>query len=435
MHKFMTDNGYRILCTGDVHLGRRPARVPVEDDLLSVSSVWDRIVGAALDRAADAVVLTGDVVDAENKMYEAYGALERGIRRLLDGGIDVVAAAGNHDHDAFPRLVRAIEQEGFHLLGAGGRWESVRLEAADGRAVRFVGWSFPEPTVPDSPLATFDLDEGEGLTIGVLHCEAGRKEGRYAPVSREGLARQPVDVWLLGHVHAPNEHWDGNQLQLYPGSPQPLDPGEQGTHGAWQVEVSPSGTVHAEQIPLASLRYDTVSVDVSNLDDPGEVDTAVLTTIRETLTAAIDQWPRLDHVAYRLRCEGRTRHRQALLEQVREMVDELRVPVDDATATVEDFELQTRPDYDLEALAEGDDPPGVLAQLLLDLQAGRTDDERVAKALRRVDKAIGDVHESTGYEPLRRDSETRSPPSRDDLQTKLIQQGFLLLDELHARRE
>jgi DNA repair exonuclease SbcCD nuclease subunit len=247
--------------------------------------------------------------------------------------------------------------------------------------------------------------------------------------------RQPVEAWLLGHIHAPTEHWKGDQLHLYPGSPQPLDPGEVGTHGVLQVEVAPTGRIRTEALPLASLRYDTVSVEVTDLDAEGEVDSAVLTALREALADATDRWPRLRHVAYRLCFEGRTRHRKALREQARDMVEDLQVPLDEATATLEAFELQTRPEYDLEALADGEDPPGVLAQLLLDLRAGRTDEARVATALRRADKAVETVHESSGYEPLRRDSATRPSPSRDELRTKLIEQGLLLLDELQARRD
>jgi DNA repair exonuclease SbcCD nuclease subunit len=431
----MGDNEYRILCTGDVHLGRRPARVPVSDDALSVSHVWDRVVEAALDRAVEAVVLTGDVVDAENKMYEAYGALERGLRRLLEAKVEVVAVAGNHDHDAFPRLVRTVEDDRLNLLGPGGQWDVVSLNEEMDLPVRFVGWSFPETTVPASPLSTLSLSETEGLTVGVLHCDAGRTEGRYAPVTREALARPPVDAWLLGHIHAPTPHREADQLQLYPGSPQPLDPGEAGTHGVWEITLAPSGSVQAEQVPLASLRYDTVTVDVSPLETPGAVDSTVLPTVRDALAEAVEQWPRLRHVAYRLRLEGRTNDHRALREQADAMVNDLRVSVDTATATLEAVEFDTRPAYDLEEVAEGQDPPGVLAQLLLDLQAGRVDTERVATALRRADKAVGEVHESSGYAPLRRDSETRDRPARAELRSKLLQQGLLLLDELYARRK
>jgi len=119
---------FRLLCTGDVHLGRRPSRVPPEDDMLAVSYVWKRFIDAAIDRDVDAVVLTGDIVDAENKMYEAFGALERGIQQLLAADISVVAVAGNHDYDAFPRLVSALDDERFHTCGSSrSRARTLRL--------------------------------------------------------------------------------------------------------------------------------------------------------------------------------------------------------------------------------------------------------------------------------------------------------------------
>lgn len=226
-----------ILCTGDVHLGRRPSRVPVENDKLSVRRVWNRFVDTALNREVDAAVLTGDIVDSENEMYEAYGALERGIQDLVEGGIEVVAVAGNHDYSAFPRLARSIDVDGFHLLGQGGTWEEVQLtgQNEEGTA-RFVGWSFPQATEHASPLGDLERSETDGPTVGVLHCEVGSGDGQYALVRRDALARAPVDAWLLGHIHAPDEHREGGQLQLYPGSLQPLDPGEPGVHGAWLIE-------------------------------------------------------------------------------------------------------------------------------------------------------------------------------------------------------
>jgi hypothetical protein len=108
--------------------------------------------------------------------------------------------------------------------------------------------------------------------------------------------------------------------------------------------------------------------------------------------------------------------------------------VDGTTATIESFELETRPDYDLEELARGDDPPGVLAQLLLMLSDGDVDDTRVRALLRRASKATAKIRESSRYEPLRHDSETREPPGREALRSMLYKQGLLLLDELHEHR-
>jgi DNA repair exonuclease SbcCD nuclease subunit len=424
----------QILCTGDVHLGRRPSRVPVENDALSVRHVWERFVETAINREVDVVVLTGDIVDSENEMYEAFGALERGVQRLLDGGIEIVAVAGNHDHDAFPRLVRGIDADGFHLLGPGGTWEEVQIGSESGEAVRFVGWSFPQPTVLSSPLDDLEIAETDEPTIGVLHCEVGSGEGQYAPVRRDALARAPVDAWLLGHIHAPNDHREAGQLQLYPGSLQPLDPGEPGTHGAWLVEMS-GQDASAEQIPLASLRYEEMAVDVTDCETGDDVEETVLHELRDSAAELSEQFPDLRHVAHRLRFEGRTVLHREIEKTLREMAGSVRREVDDLSATIESFILDTRPDYDLSELARADDPPGVLAQLLLKLEDGDVENERIRRILREASKATREVHESSRYEPLRRASKTREPPAREDLQSMLYQQGLLLLDELHAGRE
>lgn len=428
----MATESYQILCTGDVHLGRRPSQIPVEAEALSVKQVWERAVDTALDQEVSAVALTGDIVDSENQMYEAYGALERGIRRLLEGDIEVVAVAGNHDHSTFPRLARSIDADGLHLLGQGGTWETARASNWDGSvSVRFVGWSFPQATELSSPLEDLELSEAEDPTVGLLHCEAGSGGGRYAPVRREALARAPVDAWLLGHIHAPNDHREAEQLQLYPGSLQPLDPGEPGAHGTWLIEVTPQDTT-AEQLPLASLRYEEVRVDVSGHEGKEEIEEAALRAVRERAGELAERLPALRHLACRLVFEGRAQLNREIKETARRMAGSLRPEVDQVAATIEDFELQVRPDYDLEELARGDDPPGVLAQLLLELESGEAQGERLQQVLHRAAKATSKVYESSRYEPLRRDSETREPPEREELRSKLYQQGLLLLDELRA---
>jgi len=85
----------------------------------AVDQVWGDTVSYAVEQAVDVVALTGDVVDAQNKRYEALGPLQRGLRRLEEAGIPVVAVAGNHDFDALPRLAEMVEAEHFHLLGRG----------------------------------------------------------------------------------------------------------------------------------------------------------------------------------------------------------------------------------------------------------------------------------------------------------------------------
>jgi DNA repair protein SbcD/Mre11 len=119
----------RLLCVGDMHLGRSPGGLGGERlgllDLdarqLGPRAAWERTVEHALEEAVDALLLAGDVVDAEDDFFEAYDALKRGVETLVDAGIAVLGVAGNHDVKVLPELAKHVAD--FRLLGRGGRWE------------------------------------------------------------------------------------------------------------------------------------------------------------------------------------------------------------------------------------------------------------------------------------------------------------------------
>ena len=172
----------RVLCAGDLHIGRRPSRLPTHVDArpLSCADAWTRIVDHALDARADLVALGGDLVDRANRYFEALGPLERGVRRLADAGIVTVAVAGNHDHDVLPQLARALAPTlpagAFRLLGAGGTWERTTIER-DGARLHVDGWSFPAEHVDDDPMVIqliFIMQDGTRVEIdGRLEDEDG----------------------------------------------------------------------------------------------------------------------------------------------------------------------------------------------------------------------------------------------------------------------
>ena len=84
----------KILATGYLHLGRRPARLPAEaedDPRLSTAEAWQELVALAVEQGIDLVALSGDLVDRDNRFFEALGPLERGLGRLAEAGIDTVA--------------------------------------------------------------------------------------------------------------------------------------------------------------------------------------------------------------------------------------------------------------------------------------------------------------------------------------------------------
>ncbi|NBC96615.1 MAG: DNA repair exonuclease [Deinococcus-Thermus bacterium] len=438
------DAPLRLLCTGDLHLGRYPSRLPTRHRALAVGSVWDAIVAYAVEQQVDAVLLTGDVVDRDNRFFEALGPLQRGLRTLGEAGIDTFAVSGNHDYDVFPQLVDTLSLERFRLLGRGGQWETAMLRRDGQDVLRLLGWSFPAQHVHTSPLDGLDLDASEVPTVGLLHGDADQRESRYAPLPLPALERQPVTAWLLGHIHRPGPLREQAPLVLYPGSPQPLDPGEEGERGPWLVEVPPQGPATARPLPLATVAYATLPVDAEDVDDEETFRQRVVTTMEQDLDARLARNGQLRRVVYRLRLGGRSplhQHLPALSEQVRA---EAEVHVGDAIASVDHVHVATRPPVDLEALAESNDPLGQLARDLLTLQASPDAADADAAAprsaalealTRQIRGDLEGIYEAKAYAPLRRDPATRDLPSAETIQALLVEQGLLLLDALRAQRD
>jgi DNA repair protein SbcD/Mre11 len=361
-----------LLFVGDIHLGRRPTSLAASGlDLASLSPAvaWSRAVDLALEQGLP-VVLAGDVVDEERDRFEAYGHLERGVRRLRDAGLPVVAVAGNHDQVALPRLVERIE--GMHLLGGGGRWE--RLELGD---VDLFGWSFPTRHHTGNPIDAPGLQEAldawrhDAAGLGVLHADLGAVDSPYAPVAMEDLLRTQLDAVLLGHIHRPDT-LQGARPIGYLGALVGMNRSDLGPRGPWRVEASHRGQVRATQVPLGPVRFEAVQVDVSDMPPaPAAAD-----HLHDQIAACVTEAAALltdpsDAVGYALHFVGSTPHGQALQSFLAAAnPDDLRFDPGGQPWAVVRMVDSTTPSLDLSALAQQATPLGAIAGLLLDLQTG-----------------------------------------------------------------
>lgn len=424
-----------LLCTGDLHLGRHPSRIP--DDLdgpeLSPKSVWLSMVRKATDRDVNAVVVAGDVVDQENRYFEAYGAFEEGVAQLHDQGIPVVVVAGNHDFDALPEMVDNLDFDTLQFLGRGGEWERWTLEQDGKPLAHFDGWSFPAEHVYESPLDEYDLSEADDAPqIGVLHADLDSRGSRYAPLQSSELRDTSAVIWLLGHIHSPGLQIDSRPLVFYSGSPQPLDPSEQRAHGPWSITIPQNGEVRAEQVPLASVRYDHVEVDVSGAEAPQEVTSMISEEIKEHVRSELDTRS-LELSLVRVSLTGRTDAHSALVDQHRSMERDLGFQEGTVSIRIESIEVDTRPAIDLEDLAEGDNAAAYLAGLLLEIENGDPH-ENYRNMIDDSLTAMRQAHSANAYNPLRRETELNDPNEADAIES-LEQQAEVLLDTLLSQKE
>lgn len=431
----MGNDRVAILCTGDLHLGRRSSRVALDEHTFSVTHVWESIVDQAIQRRVDAVALTGDVVDRDNRYYEAIGPLERGVRRLGERGIPTYAVSGNHDFDVLPRLIDVVGVDSFHLLGRDGKWELQTLERDGEPVLEIAGWSFPSEHYHRSPLADFDdLDDAGVPRVGMLHADLDQPSSPYAPVTRGELEQHAMAVWLLGHIHLPQERRTASDdLILYPGSPQALDPGERGPHGPWLINVSPGVRPTAQQIPLATVRYRELGIDLDGVDTEDDFQRVVPDRIAEDLANLADGAGALERVVYRLGLQGRTALHRELFGLSSSLLGNFERSFGRITAGVDKAEIQTRPKVDLDELSRGQDPPAVLASLLREIETGEISEER-RPLFQRLRAQLSDLHRCNAYSPLRGERDTARAPDEEEVRRFVLLEGMTLLDEMLAQK-
>lgn len=423
----------KILCTADIHIGRRAARVPDRTEArgFAAAGIWDDIVELAIEENVALLLLAGDVVEWENRFFEAYGPLERGLKRLEDAGIQTCAVAGNHDIEVLPRLAEAMGSRVFHLLGHAGEWERRTITEGGRPLLHIDGWSFPTRYVRQSPLISYpqQLDDRTPVLV-VLHADLDQTGSGYAPVGRSELERASASFWLLGHVHHPLlTRIAGGAQVLYPGSPLALDPGERGSHGPWLLEVREGIIGQPVQVPLSPVRYEQVEVSVDGVDNEEDLQARIPTGLQSGLSALINDWERLECVCARLVLTGRTGLHRRMESLGRSLVEELVIPVQGATAVVEKVECRTHPDINLNELASGASPPAILARLLLELEVGALSEKGEA-VLRGMNRGIEGVHSARPYSAVLEDAR----PNEEAVREIFRQAGLSLLDALLSQK-
>ncbi len=417
----------RLLVSGDLHLGRYPSRVPPGDPALTVEAVVRSLVDQAIERRVDAVVLTGDVADQSNKYFEAFGVLERALHRLVGAGVPVVAVAGNHDHDVLGSVAEAVGA-GVRVLGRGQVWESMPLEKNGREVLRLWGWSFAGPAVHTSPLDEFPGVSGDVPAVGIVHADLDAADSRYAPVTLDALWATGAAAWLVGHAHAPRLETRDGRIVLVPGSPQPLDPGEPGAHGAWLVEVADDGTASAERLPLATVRYDALAVDLGGARDAVEVRERVATALRAHAESVREEAPALRRAVVRVALRGRTPAYRSVERVAAGLTDAVDAAAGGLTVAVDRVDDHSRPALDLDRLADGSGPVATLAALAGRLDAGTPSPTDLALVRHGVE-ALQRARRARVFEPLAQSD--RLPPDLEaEAVARLRHQTFRMLDEV-----
>ncbi len=377
----------KILCTADLHLGRSSTCIEAPDGIDATAvGAWKRIVSRAIAGQASAVAIAGDIFDGQGSYYETRTAFLRGLEELDAAGIPVVAVAGNHDWEALPRFDRQPHPENFHLLGAGGKWESLELKTNAG-AVRFLGWSFPQERVPAPQFGTMPSLSSGIPTVGLIHGDIVPKTP-YHPITARDL-ESSADAWVVGHVHR-SQPISANSC--YPGSPQAFDygMGEQGPHGFRWLTFEPAATFSPLE-PVSTVLFHDEELLIEPREGESHWDAAIRTGEDRARKLRSEQ-PDLQSVQLRARAVFATSQANLKNPEDHDMSQ-------DGADAILFVGHRFQPNVDPWDLVETPKAKGAMARLLLGLRhlseepdEPRWDPNWRAQAERLVDGAMTDVY-------------------------------------------
>ena len=363
----------KLLHLADVHLDSRFDGLKLQPELVAarrmeVREAFAALMALALRERVAAVLIAGDLFEHRWVTKATINAVREQFHGL--GSIPVLIAPGNHDPLIDESYYLTQDWPGnVHIFGRG----------AGGRA-------HPEPAAVDLPDLGLRVwghgsrryDSDEDVLAALTNAAPGIRSGLarlillvhgsdlttvpegvplFQPIDPRRAARAGFDYLALGHYHRPRASTIDGSLVVYPGSPEALNFGEPGEHGAFLVSYDADGVFQAEFHRIGRRRHVTAQIDLtgSRTDDEalGRI-LAVATPearaadlFRLTLTGRLDPGLGLDLGAVRLRAA-------------------------EAFRFVE-FADETRPDWDLDSLAKGDSVRAIFVREALAAMAAEPD--------------------------------------------------------------
>jgi len=283
----------RFIHAADIHLDSPlhglSAYADAPADMLrnATREAFSELVSAAIDEQVDFMVIAGDLYDGTWRDHNTGIFFCREMGRLRRASIPVYVLFGNHDAES--------EMTGQLRLPDNVHTFSTRKPQTfriDDLKVALHGHSFKEKAVTTNLVTAYPSPVAGYFNIGVLHTalEGGSMHASYAPCSVAELHAKEYHYWALGHVHD-YAMWQDASTIVFPGNLQGRNIRETGRRGAVIVTVSDTEEVSVERLFIDVLRWESVTVDVSQASTLDEVALAVGRELEALVESSVSSVP------------------------------------------------------------------------------------------------------------------------------------------------
>lgn len=298
---------FRFVHAADIHLDSPLRSLALRDPELAelignaTRRAFVSIIDLCLTEQVDALMLAGDLYDAEQTSMKTARFLTDQVRRLHEARIRVFIIRGNHD--AMSRITRELTfPDSVTLYTA--RADAISVPRPFGeRPVIVHGMSFSRPQAPDSLLPRYRPPIEGAINIGLMHTSLDGSGGQdpYAPCSLAALDDHGFDYWALGHIHE-RSVTRGHACIVMAGMPQGRDIGESGPKSATLITIGSDRSVNVKECATNVAQFERLPIDLTGFEEWRDIVDAIdraFGTKRDEVVA--------EHLVARLRLTGTTR--------------------------------------------------------------------------------------------------------------------------------
>ncbi len=246
---------FKCIHASDLHLEQvfsGMGKIPVAfmDPLLDAPYLaTESIFTAALAEEVDCVLLTGDVLSADEPGPRSLVFFVEQCERLAARGIPVYWSLGGDDPPPRWQPASLLPDSVYRL---GGKDREVSHPLKNGTVVRLIGPAEQKVTVRPADYPAVE-DEQISIALG------------YGKADWEAIGGLGYHYWALGGEHL-RATLSRDPTIHYAGTPQGRSPAESGPRGCTLVEIDAAGVVQTSPIVTDAVRWNTFAIELAPED-------------------------------------------------------------------------------------------------------------------------------------------------------------------------